>query len=333
MNGQSLAKPRVSIVVVPRESFAHSLRSLESLYETAAGVDFEVIYVDGSTPRRLRSKLQRAASERGFRLVSAEPPHTPNRMRNLGRSLARGEFIVFADNDLIYEDGWLARLVECAVETGADVVGPLICIGDPPFGRIHSAGGDAFVDERSGARSFREVHRLMDVPLTEKVMPVLVREPMNLVEFHCMLVRASIFDRIGPLDEELASAGEHWDLSMTVRGAGGRIVFEPASRVNQLLPLPFTRDLSSVPFFLDRWAPRRNAQSMARICTKYDIPRNDPNIAAYDDWLALRRQLVFWDLLTSLRRMPVLQPLRKPVQSLNAMRRRRRERLRERLRA
>ncbi len=60
-----------------------------------------------------------------------------------------------------------------------------------------------------------------------------------MLEFNCMLVRRTMFERVGPLDERLRTANEHSDFSMQVRDAGGTLVFEPAAEVNYLLPLPF----------------------------------------------------------------------------------------------
>jgi hypothetical protein len=309
------AQPRVTVIVLPRESFAHATRSLESLY-AAPGIDFDLVYLDAATPAPLRSRLRRQARERGFTLARAEPPHTPNRLRNLGLRLARTEFVVFVDNDVVFAGDWLGALVRCADATLADVVGPLICIGDPPFRRVHSAGGDCYVENTPRGGHFHESHRFIDRPLDEALRSSLVREPMNLVEFHCMLVRRAIFERIGPLDEKLTSAGEHSDLCMSVRAAGGRIVFEPAAAVNQLLPLPFPHDLASLPFFLRRWSPRSNAQSLHRLCEKYRIAHDDPGIIGYAEWLRGREGLMFGKVLGPLRSMPMLQPLRGPYRAL-----------------
>ena len=66
------AKSRVTVVVVARESFAHAVRSLGSLYRHA-GVPFELIYMDGGMPPAIRFAVRREATRRGFKLVSAGP--------------------------------------------------------------------------------------------------------------------------------------------------------------------------------------------------------------------------------------------------------------------
>jgi GT2 family glycosyltransferase len=302
--------PRVTVVVVPRESFAHAARSLASLYENA-GFPFDLVYVDGGMPGTARRAIERERGIHGFTIVDAGRNAIPNHARNTGVALARTEYVVIVDNDVVFGPNWLSLLVTCADEERADVVGPLICIGDPPFRRIHSAGGDASVEGPHGVRSFSETHRFIDLPLTVTVTRTLSREPMGLVEFHCMLIRRAIFERVGPLDERLESAAEHSDFCLSVRDAGGTIWFEPQSMVNQVLPLPFPHDLASLPFFLSRWSNRRNRASLARLCAKHGIAPNDAGVTGYAAWLGERRELMFAPILKPLRAAAWLAPLRR----------------------
>ena len=83
-------------------------------------------------------------------------------------------------------------------------------------------GGHAHIFDEAGVRRFREDHRFWGRPLRE-VRPLLRREPCEMTEFHCMLVRADVFRRLGPFDEGLKSALENPDFCMSVRQAGGEI--------------------------------------------------------------------------------------------------------------
>jgi glycosyltransferase involved in cell wall biosynthesis len=237
------------------------VRSLGSLYRHA-GVPFELIYMDGGMPPAIRFAVRREATRRGFKLVSAGRNATPNRARNVGLAAVRTEFATIVDNDVLFAPNWLGALLACADDTQASVVGPLICIGDLPFQRVHSAGGEASIDGVAGARSFR---RLIDRPLTSSLRQTLVREPVAL-------------------------AAEHTDFCLAVAKTGGTIYFEPASTVNQLLPLPFPQDLTSLPFFLARWSKQRNRETLAYLRSKYGIAPDDAGMADYADWLSERRK-------------------------------------------
>ena len=73
--------------------------------------------------------------------------------RNLGARHARGKHLVFVDNDIFVEPGWLASLTKCAEDTGAGVVGPLYLKGEPDGPLVHCAGGSIeFVEDDGGTR-------------------------------------------------------------------------------------------------------------------------------------------------------------------------------------
>lgn len=248
-----MATPSVTIVVVPREQFSKAVASLESIYATTPQ-PFELVYVDGNSPPALRDFLAAQAVARGFTLLRTERYLTSNEARNLALSRVRTPYVAFVDNDVFVTPGWLEALLRCAEETGAWAVGPLYCYGtDGSSGEpwlVHTAGADLKIIEEGGRR-LHEAHRHVLRPVAE-VLPQLHREPIDLVEFHCMLVRREAFDRTGLLDEQLLSFMDHMDFCMAVRQAGGAVYFEPEAIVTHLAPPPFAA--MDVPYFLLRWS-------------------------------------------------------------------------------
>jgi glycosyltransferase involved in cell wall biosynthesis len=282
---------RVTIAVTQRESFQHTFRSLESLFNSTR-VEFDLIYIDAGSPPWIKARLARWASKRSFRLIRKDRFLTPNQARNLALAACSTEYIVFVDNDVLFREAWLERLVACADETAAAIVGPMICIGDPPFRRVHIAGGTAHIEETEAGRRFNEVHRYVDRPYVE-VVEELQRGRVEMVEFHCMLVRRSLFSKVSKLDENLYSASEHLDLCMLARDAGESVCFEPAAVVNQLLPPAFPADIQSLPFFFQRWSAEKNAASVRYFAEKWRLSHDDNMLRETLSWLNLRRSLVF----------------------------------------
>ena len=113
-------------------------------------------------------------------------------------------------------------------ETGAAVVGPLCLIGELDEQRVHMASGDARIEERNGQRALVERHNHSGKRV-EDIQHWLRREPSEVVEFHTLLARTSLFARLGPLDEGLLNTREHVDFCLRVRAAGEGIYFEPRS--------------------------------------------------------------------------------------------------------
>lgn len=259
--------PEVTIVVTPRERFGLSRASLESIYANTK-VNFRLVYVDGHAPKRVAQYLQRAANDFGFELIRTPGYLSPNQARNLGMEQVKTPYVAFVDNDLIVTEGWLDQLLTCAKETGSPVVGPLYFEGDPGKRVVHMAGGDYELSGEAGRRNFSTVHRFQGERL-EDVATAIVREPVDFVEFHCMLVDSDVLRELGGLDERLLSTREHLDLCLAAADAGHKVYLEPNSRVTYLTPPPV--DLGDVPFFLRRWSEAWNRASLDHFCTKHGI--------------------------------------------------------------
>jgi hypothetical protein len=264
---QDPSRPIVTVVMSPRERFSAIGDALASVLGDTA-IPFDLIVVDGRYPGRARRQLQSLAPSRGIRIVRRDPYLCPNEARNLAWPLARTRYVAFVDNDVLVAPGWLEALVRCAEETGADVVSPVVCIGRPLHSVVHIAGGTVRFFEQHGKRVLRESHRHAHERL-EDLRSRLGRERTDLAEFHCMLVRRDLLERLGPLDEGLEATSEHIDLCLKVRRAGGSIFLEPNAVVTYV-PAPPLRP-SDVPYFLLRWSDAWCTASERRLAETWGV--------------------------------------------------------------
>ena len=193
-----MTQPIVTLIVVPRERFSYARTSLESLYEQTQ-IPFKLVYVDGNSPKSLKSYLTEQAQLKGFKLLRTEHYLYPNQARNLGLQQVDTKYLVFVDNDVVVYPGWLKALVECAEETNAAVVGPLMCQHEPIHQEIHFAGGESHIwVDKLGRRRLRE-KMLYQGKQVDQMRSQLKRTPTELAEFHCVLVRRSIFAKNGSI--------------------------------------------------------------------------------------------------------------------------------------
>ncbi|MBD2500944.1 glycosyltransferase family 2 protein [Anabaena azotica] len=263
-----MLEPIITIIVVPRERFSCTQESLESIYEHTK-LPFKLIYVDGNSPTKVRRYLKAKAAEKNFKLIRTDYYLSPNHARNIGLSDVDTKYLVFLDNDVIVSPGWLEALVNCAEETGATVVGPLMCEKKPIHQTIHFAGGEShIVIDVHGRRHLREKmykqgHQVVNL------RPQLQRIQTELAEFHCTLVRTEIFERIGYLDEQMLNTKEHLDFCMTVKQVGGKIYFEPDSLVTYVPGPPL--EWSDLHFYMLRWSDAWTLASLQRIREKWNL--------------------------------------------------------------
>jgi GT2 family glycosyltransferase len=271
----------VTLVVVPRERFSHARRSLESVYRHTRR-PFSLVYVDGNSPPRVQRYLRQASLDRGFSLVRRDRFLSPNEARNLGLEHVdpASKYVVFLDNDVEVEPGWLDALVACAEETGAWAVAPVYFEGRPADRVIHMAGGTAGFTGGDGSRAFHEDH-LHSLRRYPDVADRLERGETGFFEFHCVLLPLAVLRRLGPLDEGFLSNHEHLDLSLLIRQAGGAVYLAPGARVTYVHGLLDAHDLEYASL---RWSDDWNRRSMRRFVEKWSIDETSAWPAAAIEW-------------------------------------------------
>ncbi len=286
--------PKVTIVVGPRERFSHTQASLESVYRNTH-YPFDLVYVDVCTPPIIQNYLNTQAKEKGFTLVRTDYYISPNQARNVGlRQVlkeAKAQYVVFLENDVVVEPGWLTQLVTCAEETGAEVVGPLTCIGKPELGVIHNAGGATYIlnDVKPDGRVKRRLRQeaYLTGQAIAQVQDQMHRTQCDYVEFHCLMARTDVFAKVGLLDEGMLATREHIDFCLSVKESGGNIYCEREAVVTtdtvgiadnkkgleELFgtnPLPDFK-WYDLPYFMVRWCNAWDRASLDHLRQKWNL--------------------------------------------------------------
>jgi GT2 family glycosyltransferase len=192
------------------------------------GLD-EIIVVDNGsgdgTQEYLRSLAKTTKAKRSFRYLLNSVNLGTSYARNQGVAHARGELLLFFDNDAYCkETSWLQHLAATlATAPEIAVTGPLIVY--PPDGTIiQSAGGGMTAKGRFGLRGRGKLSSDHDFLCSGRVA---------WVPTACMLVWRHIFEEVGGFDPELGpvAIGEDIDLCLKIRARGYGIWYEPAARV------------------------------------------------------------------------------------------------------
>ncbi|MCV3214484.1 glycosyltransferase [Plectonema radiosum NIES-515] len=300
MNLPAIADPEVTIIVAPRERFSYTRESLESIYENTE-YPFKLIYVDGNSPSDIRRYLEEQAREKKFQLIRTDYYLSPNHARNIGLGQVNSKYVVFLDNDVIVTPGWLKALVNCAEETKATVVSPLICQNLPLHSEVHCAGGESGVKvEIKGNITRRKIIEKIykQGRMVEDILSQLQRQKTGLAEFHCMIVRTEIFQQIGVLDEKLMNTKEHVDLCMLVSEAGGEIYLEPESLITYVPGLPLK--WSDLHFYMLRWSDAWELSSLKHLRDKWNLSEDEYFQKKYDTLGRRRRDTIIAPLIKSL---------------------------------
>lgn len=288
-----MTSPIVTIVVVPRERFSYTRESLESIYQNTE-LPFKLVYVDGNSPRSVREYLEAQAQQKDFELIRTNYYLYPNQARNLGLAKVDTKYVVFADNDIVVQPGWLKALIDCAESTKAAVVGPLMCQHEPIHEEIHCAGGESrIVVDVKGRRRMRE-KMYKQGHSAGKLRSRMERCETELCEFHCILVRTSIFEELGYFDEQMLNTKEHIDFCMGVMEAGYKVYFEPDSLVTYVPAVPL--QWSDLHYYMLRWSDDWETKSLIRMRQKWEL--------AEDSYFKQKHKALGWR-----RRDTILSPI------------------------
>ncbi|CAH1906403.1 TPR_REGION domain-containing protein [Candidatus Nitrotoga sp. HW29] len=261
---------RVTIVMTIRERYSLTIQSLKSILSNTPPI-FRLIFVDYQSPIWIRKQLETLAHQYGIELVDTEDSLWPNQARIKTLDRISSEYTVFIDNDVEVEPGWLEKLIACADETGAGIVGPLYLWSDgKSVPKIHMAGGRInFYHDVCSDGLVMELEHLLINHRPEDVPEQLFRKPWDFVEYHCMLVRTRLLLEHGLLDDKIISVNDHVDVSLAAKRLGYSTYMEPASRVNYLAFADFL--LGDLPIFRLRWSREAGEQCILHFAKKWGV--------------------------------------------------------------
>ena len=215
------ARPLVSVVIPNRDSLELIRRVTDDLLQRTNYPDLEIVIPDNGTVDPAVLALYEAQRGERFQAEIVAEPFNFSAMCNRGARAARGEAILFLNNDVeVTEPGWLAEMVECLAFPSTGIVGAKLLY---PSGRLQHAGVIVGLGEAAG-------HWFVDDP-SDEVGPMgrlAVRQTLSAVTGACMLVTRRCFDALGGFDEAMFPvAYNDVDLCLRAKPAGFRTVWTP----------------------------------------------------------------------------------------------------------
>lgn len=219
------AVPPLVSIVIPTRNGADLLKTCLDSLKTTRYRSIEVVVVDNGSDDPVALALMAAREQAGDIKVLRDPsPFNYSALNNRAvREACQGEFVVLMNNDIeITHPEWLTEMVGVALEPGVGCVGARLWY---PDGRLQHGGVIMVCGVAGHAHKYlpRGHHGYMGrAVLTQDFLAVTAA---------CLLIRRSVFEQVGGLDESLKVAFNDVDFCLRVHSAGFRNVWTPFAQM------------------------------------------------------------------------------------------------------
>jgi glycosyltransferase involved in cell wall biosynthesis len=221
----------ISVIIATRDRASLLAETLDALQAQEYPPEaMEIVLVDNASTDDTPEVMARAERRGPVAIVSVREPRAgKSHALNTALSHARGDLLVFTDDDVLPSPRWIAAYVRAFGETGADyAAGRILPLWEatPPSWMSPSLYGVLAVPDGGAAR----------LPLgkgvNEQIMPIGAN----------MAVRRSVVDRIGGWNPTLGKlqgtlrTGEDHEFALRLMAARCRGVYEPDAWVRHRVP-------------------------------------------------------------------------------------------------
>jgi GT2 family glycosyltransferase len=224
--------PIVSIIIPVFNHFEHTYNCLKSIAKLNDETTYEVIVVDDcstdETPKLIKNikgiSYQRQKTNGGF-IESC----------NTGAKLAKGQYLMFLNNDTVVYDNWLDSLCQVFDDyPDAGLVGSKLVY---PDNQLQEAGGIVFSD--ASGWNYGRLGK-PDEPWYNHIREV------DYCSGASILITNALFVSLGYFDERYKPAYyEDTDLAFAVRNIGKKVYYQPASKITHFEGISSGTDLTS----------------------------------------------------------------------------------------
>ncbi len=218
-------EPLISIIIPNKDHIEDLALCLASLKKSDYQ-NYEVIIAENNSedPETFAFYDRLMEEDQRIHTVTWEGGFNYSAINNFAAESAKGDLFLFLNNDTEFmEDTALRQLAVSVSKPGVGAAGAMLYYGDSTIqhgGVIIGMGGFA-------------AHALWSLTdRDEKYYPFsLCEREMSAVTGACLMVRRSVFEEVGGMEEEFVVALNDVDFCMKIRSAGYRIIWNPYAKL------------------------------------------------------------------------------------------------------
>jgi ADP-heptose:LPS heptosyltransferase/GT2 family glycosyltransferase len=207
----------VSIIIPTCAARGLISTAIRTIREKTAYPHIEIVCIDNipAEEQAWKTLVRRDADQ----VLEVTETFNWSRFNNLGAAVAKGEFLLFLNDDIEARDpGWLEALLEYAHQSEVGVVGPQLLY---PDGKVQHAG--MFLSRKVARHAFRYAAADEQGSFGQ----ALVQRNVMAVTGACMLMRRATFEEVGRFDEAHGVVNNDVDFCLRTWRSGLRVVYTP----------------------------------------------------------------------------------------------------------
>ena len=249
----------ISIIIPTKDKADVLQRCLESIYKKTKTQNYEIIVVDNNSEEEATFQLfKKYEQKENFRVLKQPIPFNYSRLNNEAARIARGDLLLFLNNDVeVITEDWLTLMAGEAERKEIGAVGVKLLYPDDTVQHAGVVLGILGVAGHMGVGKDREDNGYMSHLAT--------RRNYSAVTAACLMVRREVFEEAGGFEEAIKVAFNDIDFCMKVRELGYRNVFladvllyhyESLSRGLEDSPEKIARFNAEVSYMKEKWGDK-----------------------------------------------------------------------------
>lgn len=218
---QVTGEPLVSIIIPNKDEKETLKKCLDSIKEKSTYRNYEIIIVENnSTGQEIFDYYKEIDGRDGIRVVYWKSGFNYSALNNFGFTFAKGDYILCLNNDVtVITPDWLERMIGQCQRKEVGIVGVKLYYPDDT---IQHAGIVIGIGGVAGAL-FVGMPRMF----TGYLHKAAIQQDLSAVTAACMMVKRSVYEELGGLEEELKVAFNDVDFCLRAREKGYLVVYDP----------------------------------------------------------------------------------------------------------
>lgn len=220
---QIIGSPMISIIIANKDHAEDLKRCITSILEKSTYENYEIIVVENnSTEKEIFAYYEELKENERIRIVNFEGNFNYSAVNNLGASKARGEYLLLLNNDTqVITVNWMEELLMYAQRADVGAAGGKLYYANKTIqhagvvlglGAHRTAGHSHYGQHRDNLGYMGRLCYAQDV---------------SAVTGACLMVKKSLFEEVGGLDESFAISLNDVDFCLKLREKGCLNVFTP----------------------------------------------------------------------------------------------------------